>query len=57
MSRKLREGVSTQINEGKIYKKAVLFPGEEFALIMEDEERQKLKTLLRFRLRSRFCNN
>ena len=44
MSRKLREGVSIQINEGKIYKKAVLFLGEEFARITEDEEGQKLNT-------------
>ena len=40
MSRKLREGVSIQINEGKIYKKAVLFMGEEFVRITEEEEGQ-----------------
>jgi len=44
MSRKLREGVSIQINEGKIYKKAVLFLGEEFVRITEEEEGQKLNT-------------
>ncbi len=44
MSRKLREGVSIQVNEGKIYKKAVLFLGEEFARITEDEEGQKINT-------------
>ncbi|WP_440948408.1 hypothetical protein ACSAZL_09355 [Methanosarcina sp. T3] len=44
MSRKLREGVSIQINEGKIYKKAVLFMGEEFVRITEEEEGQKLNT-------------
>ncbi|MHC1754210.1 MAG: hypothetical protein AB9861_02040 [Methanosarcina sp.] len=35
MSRKLREGVSIQINEGKIYNKAVLFLGEEFVRIQK----------------------
>ena len=44
MSRKLREGVSIQINEGKIYKKAVLFLGEEFVRITEEEEGQKINT-------------
>lgn len=44
MSRKLREGVSIQINEGKIHKKAVLFLGEKFVRITEDEEGQKLNT-------------
>jgi hypothetical protein len=44
MSRKLREGVSIQVNEGKIYRKAVLFLGEEFARITEDEEGQKINT-------------
>jgi hypothetical protein len=44
LSRKLREGVDLQINEGKVYKKAVLFLGEEFVRITEDEEGQKLNT-------------
>ena len=36
MSRKLRKGVSAQINEGKVYEKAVIFLGEEFARITEE---------------------
>ena len=35
MSRKLRKGVSLQINEGKVYDSAVLFMGE-FVRISED---------------------
>jgi len=33
MSRKLRKGVSLQINEGKIYELATIFLGEEFVRI------------------------
>ena len=36
MSRKLRKGVSLQINEGKVYEKAVIFLGEEFVRITEE---------------------
>jgi len=36
MSRKLRKGVTMQINEGKIYESAVIFMGEEFARISEE---------------------
>ncbi len=36
MSRKLRKGVTLQINEGKIYETAVLFMGEEFVRISEE---------------------
>ncbi|MDF1614090.1 hypothetical protein [Desulfurivibrio dismutans] len=36
MSRKLRKGVSLQINEGKVYEKAVIFLGEEFVRITQD---------------------
>lgn len=36
MSRKLRKGVSLQINEGKVYEKAVIFLGEEFIRITEE---------------------
>ena len=36
MSRKLRKGVSLQINEGKIYEQAVIFLGEEFVRITEE---------------------
>jgi len=40
-----RGGVSIQINEKRIYnKKAVLFLGEKFVRITEDEEEQKLNT-------------
>lgn len=35
MSRKLRKGVSLQINEGKVYDKAVIFLGD-FVRITED---------------------
>lgn len=36
LSRKLRKGVSLQINEGKTYEGAVLFLGEDFIRITED---------------------
>ncbi len=36
MSRKLRKGVSVQINEGKVYEEAVIFLGEEFVRITEE---------------------
>jgi len=36
MSRKLRKGVSLQINEGKVYENAVIFLGEEFVRITEN---------------------
>ena len=35
MSRKLRKGVSLQINEGRVYDNAVLFLGGEFVRITE----------------------
>ena len=41
MSRKLRKGVSLQINEGKQYEKAVIFLGEEFVRITEDEAKKQ----------------
>lgn len=37
MSRKLRKGVSLQINEGKVFDSAVIFLGEEFVRITETE--------------------
>lgn len=37
MSRRLRKGVSLQINEGKVYEEAVVFLGEEFARVTEDQ--------------------
>lgn len=41
MSRKLRKGVSLQINEGKSYESAVLFLGEEFVRVTEEGEKKK----------------
>ena len=40
MSRKLRKGVSLQINEGKSYDKAVIFLGEEFVRITEEDSKK-----------------
>lgn len=45
MSRKLRKGVSLQINEGKVYEGAVIFLGEEFVRITEEgENKQAINT-------------
>lgn len=44
LSRKLRKGVSLQINEGKEYKKATIFLGETFARITEDDEGQTINS-------------
>jgi hypothetical protein len=44
MSRKLREGVNIQVNEGKVYSKVVLFLGEQFIRITEEESGQKINT-------------
>lgn len=41
MSRKLRKGVSLQINEGKAYAQAVIFLGEEFVRITEDASKKE----------------
>lgn len=38
MSRKLRKGVSVQINESKVYEKAVLFLGDQFVRVTEEEK-------------------
>ncbi|WP_240194930.1 hypothetical protein [Desulfobulbus rhabdoformis] len=38
LSRKLRKGVELQVNEGKIYAAAVLFLGEEFVRITEEDK-------------------
>ena len=38
LSRKLRTGLILQINEGKRFERAVLFLGESFIRITEDEE-------------------
>ena len=41
MSRKLRKGVALQINEGKVYERAVIFLGEEFVRITENESQDE----------------
>jgi len=38
LSRKLRKGVSLQINDGEPYKEAVIFLGEEFVRITAEEK-------------------
>ena len=38
LSRKLRKGISCQVNEEKIYTDAVLFLGEEFVRITENSK-------------------
>lgn len=42
MSRKLRKGVSLQINEGKMYEKAIIFLGEEFVRITEEDTNKQV---------------
>ena len=44
LSRKLRKGVSLQINEGKEYKSAVIFLGEAFVRITEEDEGQAINS-------------
>ncbi|MDD2465630.1 MAG: hypothetical protein PHI97_16655 [Desulfobulbus sp.] len=44
LSRKLRNGVGLQINEGKVYAAAVLFLGEEFVRITEEEDGKMLNS-------------
>ena len=41
MSRKLRKGVSIQVNEGKIYENAVLFIGDTFVRITEEGKKEQ----------------
>lgn len=38
LSRKLRKGVSLQVNEGKVFEKAVIFLGDKFVRITEEEQ-------------------
>ncbi len=40
MSRKLRKGVALQINEGKLYEAAILFLGEKFVRITEEDAKK-----------------
>lgn len=44
LSRKLRKGVSLQINEGKIYDEAVVFLGEQFVRITEEASTQAINS-------------
>jgi hypothetical protein len=37
LSRKLRKGVSLQVNEGKVFAKAVVFLGDSFVRLTEEE--------------------
>ncbi len=37
LSRKLRKGVSLQINDGKIFEKAVIYLGDTFVRVTEEE--------------------
>ena len=38
LSRKLRKGVSLQVNEGTVYESAVIFLGDSFVRITEEKE-------------------
>lgn len=40
MSRKLRKGVRLQIDEGKIYEKAVIFIGDKFVRLTENDSNE-----------------
>lgn len=42
LSRKLRKGVSIQVNEGRVYSGATLFLGEEFVRFTEEDESGQL---------------
>ncbi|MBM9535715.1 hypothetical protein [Desulfobulbus alkaliphilus] len=44
LSRKLRNGVALQINEGKRFERAVIFLGESFIRITEEENSQILNS-------------
>ncbi len=44
LSRKLRKGVTLQINEGKIYEKAVVYLGDTFVRITEEEGKQTINS-------------
>ncbi len=48
MSRKLRKGVQLQINEGKIYSKAVIFIGDLFVRLTENESGNAVNTYYDF---------
>lgn len=44
LSRKLRKGVKVQINEDRVYAEAVLFLGDEFLRISENQETEAINT-------------
>ena len=44
LSRKLRKGVTLQVNEGKVYDNAVIFLGESFVRITEEEGSQVINS-------------
>lgn len=44
LSRKLRKGVSLQIDEGKVYEQAVIFLGEAFVRVTEDDGNSAVNT-------------
>jgi hypothetical protein len=44
LSRKIRKGVKIQINEGKIYEQAVLFLGDGFIRITEQNPEESVNT-------------
>lgn len=44
LSRNLRKDISVQINEDRIYTKAILFLGEEFVRITESEQGSDINT-------------
>jgi hypothetical protein len=39
MSRKLRKGVKLQVNEGKVYEKAVIFISDKFVRLTESDSK------------------
>ena len=44
LSRKLRKGLKIQINEGRVYEKAVLFLGTDFLRVTEKEDGLSVNT-------------
>lgn len=44
LSRKLRKGISIQVNEGKVYGAATIFLGEDFLRITEKSGKQMANT-------------
>lgn len=44
LSRKLRKGVSLQINDGKVFEKAVIYLGDTFVRVTEEENSQTINS-------------